>query len=367
VAVSVLVITCPCALGLALPLGAELVRMALRRRGVLLRRQRFLSRGRRVRKVIFDKTGTITRARLALTPASRRELARLAPERRAVLRAMTARSSHPVSRCLHAALTLAGGDRDELPPGADPDTVREAVGRGLAWTVGDREYRLGRPAFALGEGAAADAPGPAEAAAVTGAVFACDGVPLARWTFREDLRPDAVDEVRRLQEQGYAVYLLSGDRTERVRAAARRLGLPPERVAGDLSPEAKADAVRELDEADTLMVGDGLNDAPALSAAWTAATPGADQAVMTARADLYYLGDGVSAVRRALQAVHRLHRVQRDVLVLAALYNLGAVAACLAGVVGPLAAAVLMPLSSVTLVGMTAWRLTGRRAWSSWS
>jgi Cu2+-exporting ATPase len=185
-------------------------------------------------------------------------------------------------------------------------------------------------------------------------------------SFSEELKSDARHEIDRLVAQGYSVRILSGDTTGRVLETASRLGLDPALVIGGLSPEAKAARVRELDENDTLMVGDGLNDSPSFDVAWAAATPAVDRAVLSQKSDFYYLGDGVAAVRRTLQAAHRLRRVQRDNLIFAATYNLVAVGLCLAGVVNPVVAAVLMPISSVTVVAITTTRL-GRRgaAWMS--
>jgi len=124
--------------------------------------------------------------------------------------------------------------------------------------------------------------------------------------------------------------------------------------------------VEDLDDSDTLMIGDGLNDSLSFDRAWCAATPAIDRAVLPHKADFYYLGDGVSAVRRALAAALRLRAVQRGNLVFATIYNLGAVGLCLGGLVTPVVAAVLMPLSSVTVVSLTILRLSrGRSAWMS--
>jgi len=361
VTIGILVVTCPCALGLALPLGRELVHVALRRRGVLLRRDDFLDRALQVRKVLFDKTGTLTRGRLSLTEASRRDLARLDPEARRILWNMTERSGHPVSRALAAALVLRPVDDPQAPAGLDPalDGVREHAGDGLELVTAAGVWRVGRPAFAV----AGDV---AETAENGATIFSLDGVPLVAVFFVEELRTDAIQEVAALRDAGYQVHLLSGDAPSRARQAAERLGLDPTRVRGGLTPEGKAAAVAELDARDTLMVGDGLNDSPSFDAAWTAATPAVDRAALPQKADFYYLGDGVAAVRRALLAARHLARVQRGNLWFAGAYNALAVGLCLAGAVTPVVAAVLMPLSSLTVVSITTIRLSARRApWMS--
>ena len=136
---------------------------------------------------------------------------------------------------------------------------------------------------------------------------------------------------------------------------------PREQSFGDLTPEAKADLVRTIDQKDTLMVGDGLNDSPSFAAALCAATPAVDRPVLPGKADFYFLGDGIAAIRRSLLAARHLRRVVRDNLAIAILYNLGAVALCLAGLVTPVVAAILMPISSISVVTLTALRLSSRR------
>jgi Cu2+-exporting ATPase len=235
-------------------------------------------------------------------------------------------------------------------------------GQGLAWEDAHGTWRLGRASFALGARPAADDGGDT----TTTVVFSRDGHEVARFELVEEFRSDAPHELGELRRLGYDLHLLSGDAPARVRAAARTLGIPPEHVRAGLDPEAKADRVRELDDADTLMVGDGLNDAPSFAASYCAATPAVDRPVLPGQADLYFLGDGIGAPRRALVAARRLRRVVRDNLILAVAYNAVAVSLCLAGLVTPVVAAVLMPLSSLGVVGLTAARLSTRRLEAAW-
>jgi len=361
VAVAVLVVTCPCALGLAVPLARELVHVALRRHGVLLRSESYLDRALQIRKILFDKTGTLTCGKLTLTEASRRALLALPPVQRAVLWNMTSRSNHSVSRCVAAALGVAGGATDpdgaELDPQADG--VREIGGHGLRWADETGVWRFGRAAFALNGVPVQEKP-------TEQTFFSLDGHSLLGLSFAEEMKSDAREEVGSLADAAYEVHLLSGDAPERVLRAAAELGLPTARARGGLTPESKAEAVKELDADDTLMIGDGLNDSLSFDAAWCAATPAVDRAVLPHKADFYYLGNGVSAVRRTLRAAGRLRTVQRGNLVFAVVYNAAAVALCLGGLVTPVVAAVLMPLSSVIVVSMTTARLAGgRSAWMS--
>lgn len=350
VALSVLVITCPCALGLATPLAHELAHAGLRRRGVFLRDAGVLRRVLRVRHVLFDKTGTLTRSILAPTSTSLVALATLERESKAILRDATARSLHPVSRALSAALQ--GSAPVPLLEGV---TTREVAGQGLEIRRGDTTWRLGRSSFAVGRDL-----GTSETC------FARNGRLLATFEFEEELKADARDEVRSLQADGLALHVLSGDRNPRVRRVGAELGIPLERLHGELTPEDKARRLVEIDDHDTWMIGDGINDGPAFDAAFCAATPAIDRPSLPARSDLYFLGDGIAAVRTTLMTARRLAAVLRANLALAVLYNLVAVGACLLGLVGPLAAAVLMPASSLGLLALTSARLSWRRtAWTS--
>ncbi len=360
VAIAVLVVTCPCALGLATPLAEELIHAALRRVGVFLRKPSFLEKALDVRKILLDKTGTLTLNRLVLTGNSRRTLARLDDAQRRILRHMTSRSNHPISVALADALQEAG----PTAPGADDflavaaEDLRETPGHGLELKLDNVTWRLGRPDFALKNHSLS----PDD----TTTVFSLNGALQADFTFQEDLKKDAPTEVGRLARAGYEIYLLSGDRQARVKQVAASLGIDPAHALGELTPEAKAAKVQELDAHDTLMIGDGLNDSPSFAAALCAATPAVDRPVLPGKADFYFMGDSIGAIGKALTAAHDLRRVVRDNLILAVLYNVGAVALCLAGLVTPVIAAIIMPISSVTVVTLTALRLGGRRlSWTS--
>jgi len=337
----------------------------LRRRGIFLRTAYFLDNALDVNKILLDKTGTVTLGRLVLTPASHQALCSLAPDARSRLWNMAARSNHPVSRALAEALGKLAGVTQTAPGAAFSarlEDVIEEPGLGLTWRQAGRVYRLGRGEFALaGDGRTGNPHKTAPQGSSSATYFSVDGRLLAAFCFSEEFRQDAAREIARLQEEGYEVYLLSGDDPAKVATAAEALGIPASHAEGALTPEAKAARVIDLDRADTLMVGDGLNDSPSFSAAHCSATPAVDRPVLPGKADFYFLGDGLAALRRALAAAIHLRRVIRDNLALAIAYNLAAVGLCLAGRVSPVVAAILMPLSSVAVVSLTAYRLSGRR------
>jgi Cu2+-exporting ATPase len=208
-------------------------------------------------------------------------------------------------------------------------------------------YRLGSSSFVFGEARRSDA---------ALCLFTADGKVQACYQLEEDLRRSATAEVEALQRKGYEVHVLSGDRAQLVGRAAARLGVLPGNAHGGLSPQAKADFVHALDRADTMMIGDGLNDALAFEAAYCTGTPAENAPVLPARSDFFFRGDR-GAVSAVLDMSRRLRSVVVTNMVLASAYNGCTLLLCFAGRMSPLLCAVLMPLSSLALVGHTALRV----------
>lgn len=332
IATAVLVITCPCALGLATPLAMETSVASLRRRGIFVRRQELLAKARCVRTVIFDKTGTLTWGGLRA-----RVVRDVEPQLRDVLYTMVAASSHPVSEAIAKLLTSGGAVR-LLPQLA----VREHPGAGLSAVHDGIEFRLGNASFALGDH-------PLDTRDST-AIFTRGGHVEAVFSLEEDFRAGIEQSIAALRDRGLRVMLLSGDRNERVAEAAQRLGIETTAARGGLRPEDKARIVAEVDRRDTLMVGDGINDALAFDAAFCAGTPALDRPVMPARSDFFYSGGGSDTVNAILDVADRFHRVLRRNLIMAVGYNSVAVLLAVLGLMSPLLCAVLMPISSIALI-----------------
>lgn len=349
VTVSILVVTCPCAIGLAIPLAHDLAHHSLRRRGVFVRRSGFLERATRIRHIVFDKTGTLTHGSVELTPDAEATVLGLSAADLAGLNDLVIRSNHPVSRAIARVIA-----RTPANPISDPTAlVLEEPGQGVRATLDGRSHRLGRRSFAL-----ADPTLPTDHATW----WTVDGVVRATLPYVETLRHDAREEIRQLTAEGWQVHLLSGDTPRRVASAAEALGIDPKRAHASRTPEEKAEFLTALDRRDTLTIGDGLNDAPAFAASYCAGTPAIDHAALPARADFYYLGDGIRAVRAALHAARRLRQIVRDDLILAVLYNVAALSLCFAGKVTPAVAAILMPLGSLGILSVTFARLSDRSA-----
>jgi Cu2+-exporting ATPase len=340
-AIAVLIITCPCALGLAVPAVQVRAASVLMRCGILVKDGSALERLAQCDTVVLDKTGTLTLGR----PVPAGEMP-LPPAELALAAGLAARSSHPLSRALLAAATARG-----VVPAALTD-VRETPGLGLEAILDGETLRLGRADWA---GAEADT-----SAAHLSLAFRRGEAPATLIPFEDPLRPDAAAAIARLQAAGLDVRVLSGDRDGAVALAASQLGIAL--WAGRQSPGDKLAAIERLarDGRRVLVVGDGLNDAPMLAAGHASLAPSSASDAGQTAADLLMLGDSLMAVPQALETARRADRHVRQNFALAIGYNILAVPVAIAGLATPLIAAVAMSLSSLIVVG-NALRLRAAR------
>lgn len=336
VMISVFVVSCPCALGVALPLADELAGSRMERAGVFIREPLIWSRLRAVKKIIFDKTGTLTLERPVLTNPE--AVTDLADDARLALARLTSGSLHPVSRSLLEALGIKG--REMLRRATEAE-ITDTPGMGRS----SGEWSLGRPGWAAGK---------PEPTALHDAELCRAGVTIARFRFEETLRPDAAASLAALKDQGHRLVILSGDRKEKVAAAAQMLGIGPQDAFSALQPEEKENIVREIDRSDTLYLGDGANDSLAFNAAWVTGTPVVDRSLLEGKSDFYFLGQGLRFLPEMLTLAKRRQFTVRTAFVFALIYNAAAITFALLGHMNPLAAAIIMPLSSAISLGIVA-------------
>ncbi|WP_333672585.1 copper-translocating P-type ATPase [Elioraea tepidiphila] len=331
-AVAVLIITCPCALGIAVPAVQVAAAGGLMRRGVLITSGTAFERLAQADVAVLDKTGTLTRGRPALQPG-----AWTAEDLRAAA-ALAATSRHPLARALAAAAS-------DVP--AAPDVV-EHPGEGLSCGT----VRLGSAAFV---GAA-----PGDGMEL---FLARPGAAPVRFAFADVPRPDARDAVAALAAQGLVPELLSGDRAPAVAEAARDAGIT--RWTASADPAAKIARLEALkrDGRRPLMVGDGLNDAPALAAAHVSIAYASGADIAQAAADVVVQTDRLGAVPDTVAVARRAQRLVRQNIAISLGYNVVAVPLAIAGFVTPLIAAVAMAASSLTVI-LNALRVERRPAWT---
>jgi P-type Cu+ transporter len=343
-AVAVLVVACPCALGLATPLVLVSAVTECARRGLLLKGGEDLEQGARLRALVLDKTGTLTTGRLDFTG---RRLEGL-PEEEALrlAAALEEIATHPLAERLYRE----GARRGPLPPVTD----RLALpGLGVEGLWEGRRVRVGRPAWLRDLGVQAP-PAWWEGDGLEGSLvmLAVEDRAVALWGLGDTLRPEAPRAVAALQALGLQCWLVSGDRLEACLPLARRLGIPPGRVTGDALPLDKGTKLAWIQAhvGPAAMVGDGVNDAVALSQASLGIAMGSGAGVALESAglvlvhrDLMRLADFVRLSRMAIRRV-------RQNLAWALVYNAVLVPLALAGHVHPILAATAMMASSLSVV-----------------
>jgi Cu+-exporting ATPase len=322
-AVAVLIIACPCALGLATPTALLVGTGRGAQLGILIKGPEILERTRRIGTIVLDKTGTVTEGKMELAEvvsldgAPRAEILRLAG-------AVEAASEHPIARAIAAA---ARAELGELPP---VSRFRNLPGTGVVAVVEGREVEVGRRDGAI--------------------TVAWDGSPRATLVVRDTVKPTSAEAIAELKQLGLTPVLLTGDNTETATRVAAEVGI--ERVCAEVHPEDKVAEVRRLQEEGEVvaMVGDGVNDAPALAQADLGLAIGTGTDVAIEASDLTLVSGDLRAAADAIRLARRtLHTIKGN-LFWAFAYNVAAIPLAVAGLLDPIVAAAAMAASSLFVV-----------------
>lgn len=322
IAIAVLIITCPCAMGLAVPAAQVVASGALLKRGLLVKDGSALERLAEADTALFDKTGTLTLGE------PRPDISRLDGDARSVALGLAQNSRHPLSRGLADALR-----NDGVTP-AEIDDVEEIAGTGLSGRWNGQRVALERP--------------PSEASDL--ATRLSIGDRLLTVTFADQLRTGIAETIATLKTAGLESSILSGDREEAVSMLAKELGIPARAQVDPGEKLAVLEALR-AEGRKPLMVGDGLNDGPALAAAHASIAPGTASDASQQAADAVFVGEGLLPVALAVQVAQRTMGVVRQNFIFAIGYNALAVPLAVLGYVTPLIAAIAMSISSIVVVG----------------
>lgn len=325
IAVAVLIITCPCALGLAVPAAQIVAAGVLMRHGVLVKDGSALERLAEVDWAMFDKTGTLTLGQpepINLMMASMRQ--------KSILLALARNSRHPLSEAIRLVL-----EREHVPP-ADLTDIEEQPGAGIFARCSGQRVSLGRPTSETGS-------------ATLATQLTIEGEESFIVHFADIIRPDAGSAIKSLQGLGIGASILSGDRAAAVAPVARALGLT---ALTSLLPQDKLAAISRQSAAGhrILMVGDGLNDGPALAAGHASMAPASASDAGRNAADLVFMGDSLAPVSLAVRVARATQAIVRQNFALAIGYNMLAVPLAIMGFVTPLIAALAMSGSSLIVV-----------------
>ncbi|MEX0969946.1 MAG: heavy metal translocating P-type ATPase [Paracoccaceae bacterium] len=339
IAAAVLIITCPCALGLAVPAVLTAASGRLFKLGVLLKDGTALERLAEIDHVVFDKTGTLTTGRPVLSNAQT-----LSDEHMALAMALAEGSAHPLSQ----AIALAAQQRGIAP--VRLSDIAEHPGFGTLGLLGGQEARLGRAEWVGADG---------DGGARTTAWLRLGQNPAIELVFEDDARADAADTVARLRAAGLGVSLLSGDAEGPVARMADRLGIKT--WVARATPAGKVEYLQSLAASGhkVLMVGDGLNDTAALASAHVSISPASAVDASRSAADMILTGGRLGRVVDSWNLARRARRRVLENFAMAFGYNIITVPIAFAGYVTPLIAAIAMSGSSI-VVSLNAMRL-GRR------
>lgn len=345
IAITVLIISCPCALGLAVPMVQVVAARRLFRHGVVARDGSALERLAEIDTVVFDKTGTLTRYDPMLVAATSN-----GPMGFSLAASLARYSSHPLSKAIvsHASR----GNAETLPL----EDVREIPGNGLEASFRGERYRLGRAAWATD---------PENRPAASTVVLTRGGAVLASFVFGERVGAGSANAVRFLMEQGIAVQMLTGDVADAALAVAREVGIDEVKAAA--LPKDKAETIDALRSRGrkVMMIGDGINDAVALKRAHVSMAPASGSDIGRSAADFILLNVDMNGLEVALDTARRAAKLIRQNFVLAIVYNVVSIPLALSGYASPLIAAVAMSTSSILVVA-NALRLDMSDSLPSW-
>jgi len=341
-AVALLIVSCPCALGLATPLAVSAAIGRAARKKILVKGGDALENLARPGRMFLDKTGTITEGRLAVVRWWGDE------DVKPMVAAIERHSAHSVARALSAIAS------EEMLP--EVEMVQEITGAGISGVCGGRQVMVASTSHIARELGGF----PDESAAATTAitdeglspiVVAVDRKIVAVAGIGDPVRADSAGSVAAIRDRGWRVEILSGDHPAVVQSVASKVGIESEAARGAVAPEEKLEAVREkAPDTTVVMVGDGVNDAAALAAATVGIGVHGGAEAALAAADVYLARPGLEPVVELLHGARRTLGVIRRNLVFSLAYNVVAVSFAITGHMSPLLAAILMPLSSMTVV-----------------
>lgn len=328
---ALLIVTCPCALALATPLTLSLALHNAFRNGVMVKDVDAFEHAINLKNIVFDKTGTITHGQMSVS------LFEIPSTYNSVVRALVEKSPHPVARAIYA--FLGTGETDFI------SEYQEISGRGVSGKAKETYWFLEKDPETI-------------QFAFNSVVLKKDSEIVGRVFLSDHTREDAALTVKKLQQQDYSVFLLSGDQPALVAQVAQEIGIPSSNTYARKTPEEKGAFIESLTRhAPTMMVGDGINDAIALSKASVsmAVQGGLEASLKTA--DIYSLKPGVSAVPEFLRLSLRVKNTLKKNFLFSTTYNLISAALAIGGFMSPLIAAVLMPLSAATVFATTTFSL----------
>lgn len=329
VLISIYVISCPCGIGLALPLLDTKTSKTAQNHGIFTLTQRLWDHLTKIQKIVFDKTGTLTLDKPTLI--STQPIDDLTETEKQTLLTLTRASLHPLSRSLFSSLINSGTTHSLITA-----PVTETPGQGTFITLKNNDtYHLGRPT---------------EAQHHLTCTLTKNKKTIANFQFQETPRTAAAKSIKKLNLPSPPM-ILSGDESARVASLAKKLNIPEHH--GNLSPEQKQQIIANLEKTKpTLYIGDGINDLPALQTATLAGAPFANINMLTAEVDFLFTDDTLAFLPTLFLLTKRRNTLKRRLITYTIAYNAIVLAIATAGLMSPLIAAIIMPLSSLISIAI---------------
>lgn len=352
--VALLIVTCPCVLGLATPLTIAVAIGRMARQDILIKSGVALEKLSRSGRIVLDKTGTITEGKLQLLHWHG------SSKWKSIVAEIERKSSHPIARSLVETL---GNNEADAAIRTNLKDITENGDGGISAMLGEKLIQIGSPRYMSHHGVVVDPALSVLARRITGdgatAVFVAeDGAAVALAGLGDHIRDDSAEAIAGLRILGWRPAVLSGDAPEVVSAVARCVGLDPVESRGQVSPEEKLERIRNAPRSgSTVMVGDGVNDAAALAAADVGIAVHGGAEASLAAADVYIARPGLSPLLDLMQMARRTMRTIHINLAISLSYNLLAGTLAVTGIMNPMVAAILMPISSASVLSAAMWSI----------
>nr|MBX2819557.1 heavy metal translocating P-type ATPase [Rhodothermaceae bacterium] len=343
--VALLVISCPCALGMATPLAMAIASGRAARKGIFIKSDEAIQQLTEIDTVVLDKTGTLTNGAMTLVDRTGdHEAFQLAIQ-------LESYSNHPIAKALLRSNGVCFTDNNTVTD------VESVAGQGIRGYINGHKVAAGRPAwirsFATPNSHIESAIASYISNGYTPVAIAMDGIVVAGLAIGDKVRAEAHAILASIQAEGKQVYILSGDHSEVVHHVAEQLNIPSERAIGDASPEDKQAFIKQLQTQEgrtVAMIGDGVNDAAALKTAQVGIAVQGGATPSLVAADVFMTQDGLDTINTLFQGTHTVMRVIQRNLGISLAYNLLGATAAILGLVTPLVAAIAMPISSMIVV-----------------
>ncbi|OOE97866.1 ATPase P [Salinivibrio sp. MA351] len=328
---SVLVATCPCALSLATPTALTCSTSTFGQLGIMLRRGHVLETLTKVNRLVVDKTGTLTEGTVQISTIEINSDTLTEQQVINIAASLEAFANHPIANAFQARAT------EKVNVGA----ADNHIGQGVSGTIDSQYWRIGKASFALSDGAESYQSYPV--------ILSCDNKPVAAFSLIDPIRPSSARLLAAFKDAGIQTTMLTGDQSRNVKQVADELGIGS--VVSGVSPQGKLSYLQSLDSRTiTLMIGDGVNDAPVLAGAHLSVAMGGGTDIAKSSADMVLLGDDLEKLLTARRLAQQTRRIIRENLAWALGYNVTILPLAAMGFVAPYVAVVGMSASSIIVV-----------------